>query len=65
MQQEYGGRRIGFGGLRLWVLLLFAGYAAFYWFSNRSTDALTGETVLIDKNIIDDAGGMSIVSEAR
>lgn len=39
------------GGLRLWVLLLFAGYAAFYWFSNRSTDPYTGETVLIDKSI--------------
>jgi predicted Zn-dependent protease len=33
------------------VLLLFAGYAAFYWFSNRSTDPYTGETVLIDKSI--------------
>ena len=42
------------GGLRLWVLLLFAGYAAFYWFSNRSTDPLTGETVMIDKNISPD-----------
>ncbi len=40
-----------FGGLRIWVLLLFAGYAAFYWFSNRSTDPYTGETVLIDKSI--------------
>jgi predicted Zn-dependent protease len=44
-------RRGLFGGLRLWVLLLFAGYAAFYWFSNRSTDPYTGETVLIDKSI--------------
>lgn len=42
------------GGLRLWVLLLFAGYGVFYWFSNRSTDPLTGETVLIDKNISPD-----------
>jgi predicted Zn-dependent protease len=51
-QNPFGGRRRpGFGGLRLWVLLLFAGYAAFYWFSNRSTDALTGESVLIDKGI--------------
>jgi predicted Zn-dependent protease len=33
------------------VLLLFAGYAVFYWFSNRSTDPYTGETVLIDKSI--------------
>lgn len=39
------------GGLRLWVLLLFAGYAAFYWFSNRTTDPLTGEKVVIDKSI--------------
>ncbi|NUS38669.1 MAG: M48 family metallopeptidase [Lysobacter sp.] len=46
--------RIGFGGLRLWVLLLFAGYAAFYWFSNRSTDPLTGEKVVIDRSISPD-----------
>ena len=39
------------GGLRIWVLVLFAGYAAWYWYSNRSVDALTGETVVIDKNI--------------
>ncbi len=44
-------RKRRFGGLRVWVLLLFAGYAVFYWFSNRSTDPYTGETVLIDKNI--------------
>lgn len=39
------------GGLRIWVLVLFAGYAAWYWFSNRTVDSLTGETVVIDKNI--------------
>ena len=44
-------RGFGFGGIRWWVLLLFAGYAGYYWISNRSTDALTGETVLIDKSI--------------
>jgi len=44
-------RGIGFGGLRLWVLLLFAAYAGYYWFSNRTTDALTGEKVVIDKHI--------------
>ena len=43
-----GNRR---GGLRLWVLVLFAGYAAYYWFSNRSVDPLTGETVVIDRSI--------------
>ena len=47
-------RGFGFGGIRWWVLLLFAGYAVFYWVSNRSTDALTGETVLIDKSISPD-----------
>jgi predicted Zn-dependent protease len=44
-------RGLAFGGIRWWVLLLFAGYAGYYWISNRSTDALTGETVLIDKSI--------------
>ena len=39
------------GGLRWGVLLLFAGYAAWYWFSNRSVDPYTGETVLIDESI--------------
>ena len=53
MNQPQGVRRrgIGMGGIRWWVLLLFAGYAIYYWVSNRSTDPLTGETVLIDKSI--------------
>ena len=42
---------MGFGGIRWWVLLLFAGYAAYYWFSNRVDDPLTGEKVLIDQSI--------------
>ena len=51
MGSQYGqGRRRG-GGLRLWVLLAFALYAGWYWFSNRTTDPLTGETVVIDKSI--------------
>src|SRR3546814_16554247 len=40
-----------FRSLRWGVLLLFAGYAAWYWFSNRSVDPYTGETVLIDEGI--------------
>lgn len=48
-QGRQPGRRRG--GLRLWVLLLFAGYAVFYWVSNRTVDPITGEKVLIDKNI--------------
>ena len=48
-----GGQRIarGRGGLRLWVLVAFALYAGWYWFSNRTTDALTGEKVVIDRSI--------------
>lgn len=35
-----------------WIILLgFAGYAAFYWFSNRVEDPYTGEKVLIDSSI--------------
>ena len=44
-------RGFGMGGIRWWVLLLFAGYAAYYWFSNRTVDPYTGEKVLIDKNL--------------
>ncbi|NUS59582.1 MAG: M48 family peptidase, partial [Lysobacter sp.] len=49
-------RRRGFGGggIRWWVLLLFAGYAAYYWISNRVDDPLTGEKVLIDQSITPD-----------
>ena len=49
-QYEQRPRRRGFNP-RLLILVLFAGYAAYYYFSNRSTDPLTGETVLIDKSI--------------
>ena len=44
------GRRRGFSP-RLLILVLFAGYAAYYWFSNRSVDPLTGENVVIDRGI--------------
>ncbi len=37
-----GGRR-GFGGFRWWILLLFAGYAAWSWFGSAQTDPYTGE----------------------
>lgn len=51
--QGQGGRRrgFGFGGVRWWILLLFAGYAAYYWFSNQTIDPYTGEKALIDKNL--------------
>jgi len=51
-QPAYGGQRQGFRfNPRLLILLLFAGYAAYYWMSNRSTDPYTGEKVVIDKSI--------------
>jgi metalloendopeptidase OMA1, mitochondrial len=35
----------------LWVIVLFAGYAGYYYFSNRTVDPYTGEQVMIDKNL--------------
>src|SRR3546814_20691333 len=50
-QARQGGRR-GFGfSPRLLILVAFIAYGAYYYFSNRSTAPLTGETVLIDKSI--------------
>ncbi|HEY4554831.1 MAG TPA: M48 family metallopeptidase, partial [Lysobacter sp.] len=43
-QQRRGGRRgMGFGGMRIVILLLFAGYAAWQWFGSAETDPYTGE----------------------
>lgn len=39
-QSNTGGRR---GGIRWWVILLFAGYAAWSWFGNAEPDPFTGE----------------------
>lgn len=55
-QDPFGNRggqrqRRGVGGLRLWVIVLFAGYAAYYYFSNRTVDPYTGEQVMIDRNL--------------
>src|SRR5690606_27528078 len=59
MQRDrVGGRRAGQAaparrGInpRFIILLLFAGYGAWYWYSNQSVDALTGESVLIDRSL--------------
>jgi predicted Zn-dependent protease len=53
MRQDPLGRQGGLRrrGLHWWVLIAFAAYAGWYWFSNRSTDALTGEKVVIDRSI--------------
>ena len=39
------------GGLRIWVLVAFIAYGAWYWFSNQSVDPVTGESVLIDRSL--------------
>ena len=50
--QAQGGRRRGSGfSPRILILVAFVVYGAYYYFSNRSTDPLTGEKVLIDKSI--------------
>ena len=61
-QQQGGGQRRR-GGInpRFIILLLFAGYAAYYWFSNRTEDPYTGEKVLIDGSIsIDEEKAMGL-----
>ncbi len=51
-QQPGRRRRTGlFGNVRWWMLIAFAAYAGFYWFSNRVEDPYTGEKVLIDDSI--------------
>ena len=59
-QQGSGQRRRGINP-RFIILLLFAGYAAYYWFSNRQVDPYTGEKVLIDGSIsIDEEKAMGL-----
>jgi len=44
-QQEGAPRRRGlFGNVRWWILIAFAVYAAFSWFSSKETDPYTGES---------------------
>ena len=38
-----GRPRRGFGGIRWWILILFAGYAAWQWFGSAKVDPYTGE----------------------
>ena len=42
-RRQTAGRGRGFGGVRWWILLLFAGYAAWQWFGSAETDPYTGE----------------------
>lgn len=53
-QNQYGRpRRRGFNP-RILILVAFAAYGIYYYFSNRTVDPYTGEKVLIDRNL--DAG---------
>ena len=36
------------GGMRWWVLLLFAGYLGYYWLSHRQEASFTGRTQMVD-----------------
>ena len=59
--QQQGQRRRSGINPRFIILLLFAGYAAYYWFSNRTEDPYTGEKVLIDSSIsIDEEKAMGL-----
>jgi predicted Zn-dependent protease len=40
---QQGRPRRGFGGIRWWILILFAGYAAWQWFGSAKVDPYTGE----------------------
>lgn len=58
MRQAPSGRRQAPGGRarrgfnpRLLILLLFAAYGIYYYFSNQTVDPLTGDKVLIDRNL--------------
>ena len=53
MQQRFGsgtgGRRSG--GIRWWVLILFAGYLGYYWLSHRQEASFTGRTQMVDTTL--------------
>ena len=54
-------RGMSMGGMRLWILLAFAGYGLYYYVSNRTVDPYTGEKVLIDKNLsVDDEKALGL-----
>jgi predicted Zn-dependent protease len=50
---SYGGQRRG--GMRWWVLIVFALYAGWYWISNSQEAAFTGRTQLIDTSVEQEA----------
>lgn len=60
-QAQAGGQRRRGLGIRWWILLLFGGYAAYYWFSNQTIDPYTGEKAVIDKTLsVEDEEAMGL-----
>ncbi len=43
------------GGIRWWVLLLFAGYMGYYWLSHKQDASFTGRSQLIDTSVEEEA----------
>jgi len=43
------------GGVRWWVILLFGGYAAWYWVSHQEVDSHTGKKAMIDTTVEQEA----------
>jgi len=57
MEQRFGmggGQRRG-GGMRWWVLVVFAIYLGYYWVSHRQETSLTGRTQLVDTTLEQEA----------
>lgn len=60
-QPSPGGGRRRVGGLRIGILLLFAAYGAYYYFSNQTEDPVTGQKVLIDRSLsVDDEKSLGL-----
>lgn len=43
------------GGVRWWMILLFGGYAAWYWLSHQEVDSYTGKKAMIDTTVEQEA----------
>ena len=70
MNSVLGGNSRRRGGLRWWVLILFALYAGYYYLSHRQDASFTGRTQLIDSSPADEArlglqAYQEILSESR
>lgn len=57
MEQRFGigGGQRRSGGMRWWVLVIFAVYLGYYWISHRQETSLTGRTQLVDTTLEQEA----------